>query len=241
MRGYTIWSPEYSNFSGGIRALHVLNDELKKRSVNSFLHYQNQHKEENIVLYPEIISDNPLNSDFVSRWLLADGENKDLCFEWVKGLGASHSLTVNIIDLDIFNPKNNVKKNVGYWIGKGSQNMDVPDNAELIRKFEPSNREILAQQLASYEYIISFDSFTAINHEATILGTPVLIANQTANWSQEKLTETGWPLYGFCWNYEDLEKAKNEVKLQYDAYIKFCKIFDKSVDDFIQITQDFYS
>lgn len=241
MKNYTIWSPEYSNFSGGIRALHVLNNELRKRDVNSFLHYQNQHQDDNIVLYPEIVTDNPMNSEYVSRWLLAAGENKDLCFEWVKGLGGSHSLTVNIIDLDIFYPRTQPKKNVGYWIGKGSQNMDVPSNSELIRKFEPSSRESLAEQLASYEYIISFDSFTAINHEATILGTPVLIANQTADWSKNKLIETGWPVYGICWDYEDLEKAKNEVKLQYDAYVDFCKVFDKSVDDFIEITQRFYS
>ena len=241
MRNYTIWSPEYSHFSGGIRALHVLNDELKKRGCKSSLHYQNQHNENNIVLYPEIITDNPLNSNKICRWLLANGENKDLCFEWVKGLGGDYFLSVNILDLDLFKPSNNERKGIGYWIGKGSKNMDLPEDVKPIRKFEPASTEALAQQLASYEYIISFDSFTAINHEATLLGTPVFIANQTFDWSKEKLINTGWPMHGICWNLDDIEKAKKEVKNQYDAYIEFCKIFDDSVDNFIDISQKIYA
>lgn len=241
MRSYTIWSPEYSHFSGGIRALHVLNNELRKRSFESFLHYQNQHNENNIVLYPEIITDNPLNSEYVTRWLLANGESKDLSFEWVKGLGGEHILSVNILDLDLFKPRSNQRKGIGYWIGKGSKNIDLPENAELIRKFEPSNRELLAEQLASYEYIVSFDSFTAINHEATLLGTPVFIANQTLDWTKEKLIDTGWPMFGICWNMDEIETAKKEVQLQYDAYLEFCKIFDKYVDNFIDVSQKLYA
>jgi hypothetical protein len=239
-REYTIWSPEYNNFSGGIRALHVLNNELNKRGMKSKLHYKEPNNPNDIVLYPEIITDNPLNSDYVCRWLLAQGENKDLCFEWVKGLNGDYLLTVNIIDLNIFYPQKNERKNVGYWVGKGTPNYPLPDNAELIQKFNPNDRTLLAQQLASYEYIISFDSFTAINHEATLLGTPVFLSNVTHDWTKEKLKNTGWPLYGFFWDMADLGKAKIEVKKQFEAYTVLCKEFDKSIDNFIEISQTKY-
>jgi hypothetical protein len=238
MKKYTIWSPNFTNASGGIRALHELNNQLNKKGLISNLHYENKHDEKNIVIYPEIITNNPMNTNQYFQWLLADAKKDGLSFEWVKGLGGDHLLTVNIIDLQIFNPKKGKRKNVGYWIGKGSKNIDLPENSELINKFEPSNRQELADQLASYEYIISFDSFTAINYEATLLGTPVLISNQTHDWTQEKLKKTDWPTYGICWSIDELEKAKKEVEKQYEAYVQLCDKFTKSVDYFIEITQN---
>lgn len=241
MKNYTIWSPEYNNFSGGIRALHILNNELNKKGFNSFLHYQNQHNENNIVLYPEIISDNPLNSEFVCRWLLANGEKKDLCFEWVSGLGADFLLTVNIIDLEIFKPRTKNRKGIGYWIGKGAQNIDLPENAIKISKFEPTDRSVLAELLASFEYIISFDSFTAVNFEATLVGTPVFIANTTLDWTEKKLKDTKWPFFGIFWDMKDLEQAKNSVEFQFEAYKQLLNKFDESIDSFIEISQKTYA
>jgi hypothetical protein len=240
MRSYTIWSPEYSNFSGGIRALHVLNDELNKREVQSKLHYQSPHNPEDIVLYPEIITDNPLGSQYVSRWLLAEGQVQDLSFQWVNGLGADNNLTVNIIDLDIFYPRTNNKKGIGYWIGKGRKTCDLPEDAVLIHKFEPQDRLALAEQLASFEYIVSFDSFSAINFEALLVGTPVIIANQTGKWDEHNLRKTDWPLFGLTWECEFLDVAKSEVHNQFEAYKLLCDKFSKSIDGFIEITQKNY-
>lgn len=234
---YTIWSPPYNHFSGGIRALHELNQQLNKKGFISNLHYENKHDNENIVIYPEIVTKNLLNADCTFQWLLADAIKQGISFEWVEGLGGDHILTVNIIDLNIFKPRKKIKKKIGYWIGKGNRNIDLPDDAELINKFDPSNREDLAEQLASYEYIISFDSFTALNFEATMLGTPVFIANQTLTWSKEKLIKTQWPTFGLFWSLDELEEAKKAVKYQYEAYINFISTFDQLLDDFIDITQ----
>jgi hypothetical protein len=240
MRPYIVWSPEYSNFSGGIRALHVLNDELNKRGSKSGLHYQTSFDSDAIVLYPEIVTDNPLASNQVCRWLLNFGENKDLTFEWIDGLGGDYVLAVNIIDLNIFYPRNKKRSGVGYWVGKGSVNSEyMVDGAELIRKFEPSNRKDLAEQLSSYEYIISFDPYSAITLEATLLGTPVFIV-PSLTWSENKLKSTGWPTQGYFWKTEDLESAKIQVENQFEAYEKLCKKFDDSVDNFIEISQKQY-
>jgi len=240
MRPYLIWSPEYSNFSGGIRALHILNDELNKRGQKSGLHYRTGFDPDAIVVYPEIITNNPLASNQICRWLLNYGENKDLCFEWVAGLGGDHLLTVNIIDLNIFYPRTNARSGVGYWVGKGSINQEfLPDNAQLIRKFEPSNRENLAEQLSSLDYIVSFDPFSALNFEASLLGTPVFIAPNSV-WPEGKLKSTGWPTEGFFWKSEDLEMAKSKIINQFDAYAVLCKKFDYSIDKFIEVSQKQY-
>ena len=240
MRPYIIWSPEYSHFSGGIRALHILNDELNKRGQKSKLHYQTTFDSEAIVLYPEIVSDNPLNSNQVCRWLLNYGEKKDLCFEWTKGLGADHILTVNTYELDIFYPRIKERKGVGYWVGKGSIDPKfLPDNAELIAKFEPRDRKVLAEQLSSYEYIVSFDPYSGINLEATFLGTPVFITPSEV-WSEARLKADVWPTEGYFWRLEDLELAKSKVQNQFGAYADLCKKFDYSIDNFIELSQKQY-
>ena len=236
---YTIYSPKYVNYHGGVRALHKLKDELIKRGYNATMNYEN-HKEGNFVVYPEITVGNPLNAKHYCHWLLNRGSNQGLTFGWDKNMGSSNILTVNIIETDIFYPRNNERKGVVYWGGKGdASGFTIPENAIEITRENPDSREKLAELMASVEYVLSFDDYTSITIEATMLGTPALIQTKNIEASKKRIEESGFPSYGVFYNVDDLDKAKLDVVKQYDAYVEYIKLFDKRIDNFIDVTQSF--
>ena len=234
--GYTIWSPQYVNYHGGVRALHVLKDELIKRGYSATMHYE-YHTEGNFVIYPEIVLDNPLGAKHYCHWLLNNGAQKGLTFGWTPDMGCENLLTVNIIEPDIFYQRLNERSGTAYWQGKGLLNAHhIPNGAIQITKESPATRQELANLLASVEYVVSFDDFTAIAMEATILGTPVVIVTGKLE-SKERLIKSGFPIYGVCFSEEELPNAKIEVLKQNDAYKEYIKVFDERIDNFIKITQ----
>ena len=239
MRGYTIWSPPFTNVHGGVRALHSLKNEIVKRGYSATMHYEH-HDPNNIVVYPEIVSDNPLNSPFIVRWLLNRKSFSELSFGWVHDLGAENLLTVNIIELDIFHPRSDERSGTAYWIGKGNLNTSViPEGSFHIVRGNPDRREDLANLLASKEYLISFDDFSAINIEATLLGTPVIVYS-SGHWTKEQMEYSRFGGKGICWSIDDLPKANEEVSQAYPEYLKLLKIFDERIDKFIEISQNHY-
>jgi len=234
---YTIWSPEYVNYHGGVRALHVLKDELIKRGYPTTMHYEN-HIEGNFVVYPEITGGNPLNAEHYCHWLLNKKDLPGLTFGWDKNMGSDNVLTVNIIEPDIFYPRLNQRQGVVFWIGKGYTNgFSIPDGSIEITKTYPPNRKELADLMASAEYVISFDDYTSITMEAVLLGTPVLVQTDNIEASKQRLDESSFPTYGIFYNINDLLKAKTEVLKQHKEYLDFVKVFDERINNFINITQ----
>lgn len=239
--GYTIWSPQYVNYHGGVRALHVLKDELIKRGHPTTMHYE-YHTEGNFVIYPEIVSDNPLGAKHYCHWLLNSRNLPGLTFGWDKNMGSDNVLTVNIIEENIFYPRLNKREGVAYWVGKGNtNNFTIPYGAIEITKTNPSTRTELAELMASVEYVLSFDDYTSITIEATLLGTPVLIQTENLEASKQRLIKSGFPTYGICFSEEKLSDAKIEVLKQANAYKEYTKVFNERIDNFINITQPFAS
>lgn len=235
--GYTIYSPRYLNYHGGVRALHVLKDELNKRGYQATMHYD-YHLEGNFVVYPEIEMGNPLNAKHYCHWLLNTREISGLTFGWAKDMGSENLLTVNIIEPNIFYPRYNQRKGVAYWVGKGdSSGFVIPQGAIEITRTEPTLRTQVANLLASVEYFLTFDDYTALTIEATLVGTPVLIQTRNIEKSKQRIIDSGWPSYGVIYDINDLDKAKREVIKQHEAYATFSKSFDERIDNFIKITQ----
>lgn len=239
MRGYTIWSPAPTHVHGGVRALHSLKDELNKRGYPTTMQYES-YDPNSIVIYPEIVKENPLHSPYVVRWLLNKESFPELSFGWVEDIGAQDLLTVNIIELDIFYPRDSERSGTAFWVGKGLYNQSlVPSGSVEINRLSPTNRNDLANLLSSIEYLISFDDFSAINVEATLLGTPVVI-HSSGHWSPEKMAKSRFGVKGVCWSINDLDKAKAEVKYAYEEYQELLKVFDSRIDNFIKISQERY-
>jgi hypothetical protein len=235
--GYEIWIDGYFHMSGGIRALHKLRDELVKRGLNAWMKYE-RHDKNAIGVYPEIVSDNPGEFEAITRWLLNTADlPDDPTWAWESGMGDHPLLTVNIIELDLFKPRGKHRTGVAYWVGKGEKDERfIPDRAVEISRSNYPTREGLAEFISGLDYLISFDPFTAVNIEAVVSGTPVLIRGQHKRMSSEDFATHNWTPYGVAHNMEQLNEARSTVHLARDHYESLLPIFDQRVDEFVTET-----
>lgn len=253
-RPYAIWTPKYSHVFAGIRALHQLKKELNDRGIESYF-YNEKHNPQEIMIYPEIIRDNPQNSKRVVRWLLNKATfRKDLCYAWEIGIGNYPLLTTNIVEMDLWVPSKKTNK-VAYWVGKGEFNSNlIPKNAVEISKEKFPKRKQLAKFISSLDYLISFDTFSAVNLESVVCGTPVLIYNSSKvwnpsrqhkdsihTWSKKEFKKHNWMPYGIAWDYSELEKAKEEVYLARPHYESLLPVFQERIDNFVIHTQKYFN
>lgn len=251
MLSYNILSPPYNHTFGGVRALHQLAKELRHRGYQANI---NIPDEKSITVYPEIVKDNPFNSEKRVRWLLNEAQfENEVCYAWESEMGNHPLLTVNIIEMNIWKRSKTKNKKVGYWVGKGIEDPSlIPDGAVHIHRGNFTARNYLAKFISQLDYLISFDPFSAINVEAAIAGTPVLIhiperqvvpfsgqyVNQT--WSRERIEKQGWLKYGVAWNMEELDHARETVHLQRNYYAELIKVFDNRIDNFVEETQKLF-
>lgn len=240
MNSYEIWIGNYFHMSGGIRALHVLRDELLARGLPAWMMYQGRRDPDCIGVYPEIVSGNPENYSRVARWLLNTAElpNDGPIFAWETGMGEYPLLTVNILEPDLWTPYTGPRSGVGYWVGKGvKDDSALPTNAIEISRQNYLTRPELAERIRTLEYLISFDPFTAVNVEAVCSGTPVLIRGEHRSMTRQQIISHGWTPFGIAWDIEELPEAKAEVHLAYDHYQSLLPVFAQRVDKFVEITQ----
>ena len=226
--------------SGGIRALHVLKDELLDRGMAAWMSYEPHFDPDCIGVYPEIVTTNPEEYFNVVRWKLNKANLPDdgLTYAWESGMGDHPLLTVNIIEMGLWKPRNVRRSGVAYWVGKGKFDPSVvPDGAEEISRNNYQFRDQLAERIASLDYLISFDPFTAVNIEAVNSGTPVLIHSNDPMWSRKEVERHGWTPFGVAWSYEELSEARANVHLAYDYYQSLLPKFAKRIDEFVEQTQ----
>lgn len=233
MRPYVIWSPSYTNFHGGIRALHVLHKELQQRGLETYLHYESSP--EGFTIYPEIMPGNPLNAPVYAHWLLNKGQHDGMCFAWETGMGDYPLLTVDIIE-PFWYDRGLQRTGVGYWQGKG--HACCPDGATEITRANFPDRTELATFVAGLDYLVSSDPFTAVNVEAVISGTPVVIQHNNNQWSRDEIEAHGWTPYGIAWGFDELDKAREEVHLAAKHYANLRQVFQGRIDAFIETTCD---
>ena len=242
VKPYEIWIDGYYHMSGGIRALHILKNELIKRGMNAWMKYES-HDTNAIGIYPEIISDNPGEYENVVRWLLNTANlPPDPTWAWESGMGDYPLLTVNLIEPELWTPYTGHRSGVAYWVGKGVKDERfIPDRAIEITRSNYRTRQELSELIRSLDYLISFDPFTAVNLEAVISGTPVLIRSQDIRWTKEVIEKHDWLKYGVAWSMDSLDQARREVHLAYDHYQSFLPVFDKRINEFIETTQTYFS
>ena len=237
MTRYQIWSPPPTNVHGGVRALHALRDELQARGVDAWMHYERPDADA-LTVYPEILTGNPLGAHSYVRWLLNRAPHPiDECWAWETGMGTDRLLTVNIIELDLWQPRPGPRSGVAYWIGKGHPDPAViPDTAEHIGRHNYPTRLELAARIASLDYLISFDPFTAVVLEAVLVGTPVLIHAPRNQWTRTQVEAHGWTPHGIAWTPDELDHARATVHHAHPHYERLLATFQGRIDAFLQAT-----
>ena len=209
---------------------------------------------DDIVIYPEHVSGNPLNATCVVRYLL----NKPY---YIFGYGIEYAesdyilsysqlisetlpyLYILVDERKIYantrreNPK---KKNV-YSVYFGKCNPEVLKNGENIlremqKKYKSVNvitrqypeRKSALRMIAESDMMVSFDPLSNLNYEATLLGTPVLMLDDSFNTSSVHLPAEQC---GYFYNINDLERAKLVVKESYNCYCNYFMKQDKIIKD----------
>lgn len=244
VRPYEIWINGYDHQSGGVRALHVLKDELLKRDIPACMSYKTNYDPDCIGVYPEIVGFNPEEYDRFVRWKLNTAElpSDAPIYAWEKDMGDYPLLTVNIVEMDLWKPSKSLRRGCAYWVGKGVKDERfIPTRAvEITRKDFPT-REGLAEFIGGLDYLISFDPFTSVVLESVMIGTPVLVRGEHDRLSRKQIIDHGWTPFGVAWNMEELTEARREVHLAYDHYASLLPVFDQRIDSFVEQTQKVFS
>lgn len=249
MKPYVIWSPDYRRVSGGIRVLYLLGKLLRDRGLQAEMLMTHMPFVENpwgvpecreipddaIHVYPEIVEGNPSGSDRVVWWLLNHANKDGLQFVWHPNINQSAVLNVPYLEPDLFHPGDGERSGVLVWIGKGREGY-VPDGAKLITHSWPATRKDLADEMRSAEYLISFDPYTAIVHEATLCGCPVVII-ENENWDVQQLSAGPMKIFGVVNCVSKLDEARAEVGKSFQSYLEYFPMMAEQLDVFIDKTQ----
>ncbi len=211
---YLIFAPEYQHNSAGVRALYRLQDELRNRGYAAKIVQKGFASNDDIVVYPEIISGNPLGGKTVARWVLnypgllggqKEYDEREIIFTWDKKYYDAPVLAVPVIE-DFFKNDGLPRKDGCFWVGKGGNIPRIPETEGLIEiTYEwPKTREALAILLNSVKTFYTYDNNTMLISEAKACGCKVVVIGEN-------------------------------VEVDYNEHIKSC---EKQVDDFILLTQE---
>src|SRR6185295_2422007 len=192
MRPYVIWTPGYVTFHGGVAVLHRLCHEINQLGGTAYLFPSelsvNQEwntptlpsgcdVSEFIVIYPEIMKDNPLQATRIVRWLLAKAEIPDdgYTIAFSKTISRAHDIFyLNVVDESIWHPPLEESERSGQivWRGKGEywgtplRDQDI--GKTLVTRLWPPNQRELAELFRRSSLLISYDPLSAVNYEAAM-------------------------------------------------------------------------
>lgn len=246
---FVVHAPGYSVESAGNRALHVLASELAKRGHRVRVRWGNPWgygvpaEQEWVHIYPEIITGNPAEVERVVRWTLLPpgfatkqpmGESpSDLIFTWVPHFfPQAPRLMVDIFG-DDFPPKDKPGQGQVYYVGKGINAGDHDFSAVRIDREIPfANREELAQLLRSADLLVSYDWNSALNYEATLSGTPVVVI------AEHRVEETIFGTAGMANGWKELDWARLTVNQAQANWAAAKEVIREDVDRMILSTKE---
>lgn len=185
---YLIMAPEYQHNSAGVRALYRLKDELIARGYKARMVQKCFASNNDIVVYPEIVSGNPLGGKTVARWVLnkpglLGGEQSydenELIFTWDKKYYDTHILTIPVIE-DFFINEGLPRKGGCFWVGKGGSVPRIHETDGLIEiTYDwPKTRQELATLLNEKEVFYTYDNNTSLITEAKACGCKVVVIGE---------------------------------------------------------------
>jgi hypothetical protein len=265
---YLIWSPEFNEAIGGIVALHKLAEAIAKKGIECYISTHTtiagSHAKPiagipnfeydpltTMVVYPEIIIDNPLNATYVTRWLLNTpgvcGGNgiyseTDLVYTYSDyyyspvGNRIDGKLWICDFKKDIFYNRNEERRGECFIVKKGSWkqlNQHRPDSICL----EPFPGDLeLANIFNKCEYFICYDDACFHTLQAAMCGCiPIIIPRHDMNFD-EYMEKNEMFRCGIAYGSDTIDHARhtqshvmNHIELledksneQLEKYIEHC-------------------
>jgi len=208
-----------------------------------------------IVIYPEIISGNPLPAKYVVRYMLnreaylsgqsmGAGEN-DFILSYSRAfLRGHHTLFIPAIDLSIFRCKGIYDRSQNmFWIGKGRirDQKDIPHDSIQITKTWPETPEDLADKLCRTNFLYSFDFLSSINAEAVMCGATTVLLGQD-NWTRHDLEflELGAGGFAFGNSPQEIDRAMRSRHEQVERIRYYTATIRRNVLNFVDATQSYF-
>jgi len=201
-----------------------------------------------VVIYPEIVSGNPLNGKNVVRWLLHKpgfhtgeinyGKNDIYFFYQVIFNDPTlnpyddHLLTVLWFRDDIYKQTNfGKRKGTCYMVRKG-KNRKIVHDAEDSNLLDGKSHEEVAKAMNECEYFISYDMETMYSQYAVLCGCKSIVIPKEGvskdEWQPKKEFQ-----YGIAYGFDDIDEASKTKHLVYDVLKKIESESNQSVKNFI--------
>lgn len=277
---YYIVAPTYTRFSAGVRCLHLLCHWLNRQGERAYIvpffaedespinidlltplltteiiehHYTMGVSP--IVVYPEVITGNPLEADCVVRWVLnfpgllgGDKHYTDnetiFCYSKVlaEAVGCDEKiLHLPVINTEVFKPNATARTRKGsaVYIGKyqsvhHGEIFGVPDDAIKIFNLghqDTQTPEEIANIFRSVEVFYVFEN-TALAMEAILCGCPVVC--MVNEWFDKPISLNEFGMDGIAWG-----NSQDEVKRAFESVEKGSKNYEKLADQFFIQLKEF--
>ena len=197
-KNYIIYAPLYSK-SNGVRVLYKLAELINSQGFNAYVFARpskdvdckfinkitDKMRSEDIVIYPEIVSGNPLQFKNVVRYILyfsgkLGGDEKyfdnELLFTFSKQyMENCPELAIPTLDTKLFYKDDTLKTIDSYFVYKGGKWKDIPEFAGMveINSRYPETRQELAELLRKTKTLYSYDRHSILLEEASLCGCDV--------------------------------------------------------------------
>lgn len=274
-RSYTIVTPAYGR-SAGVRVLHTLCHELNelgfvaklvlmgggvpphtnpKFNTPCLLKQENQYLDESIVIYPEVISGNPLGAKNVVRYILnregyingqsMDSEENDFILSYSRAFVKAHqTLFIPVIDLNEFRfEEDSVRDQNMLWIGKGKVEdlSGVPKGLVGITSNWPETPRDMAVNFKRTKFLYSFDFMSSINIEAVMCGAVTVLFGKD-KWGRKDLEffELGVGGFAFGDSPSEIDRAIKSRGEQIDKVRQYTSEIRGRVLNFVDATQSYF-
>lgn len=240
---YVVWAPPYEYLSGGIKVLHKFAYELSKiaptfittKQVRWDIPYFDQmlpdHFREGVtVIYPEVISGNPLGIPNVARYLLNNAgklagdkvfPETDELFAFSQlfndfNLPEERILWCPAIETDIFYDFKKERTEPVFYVGKGGKTSDFTNGMFEITKPFCMDQSALAQRLNTATVLYTYDNITGMSDIARLCGCPVVII-PNGEYTKEQYSKHELGLEGISWGLDEgiKEFSSEEFRQKY--------------------------
>lgn len=259
---YVVWCPQqgFANESGGIKVLHRFCHELNCIGQRAYITSGNpnpnwntprwQGNEDFIAIYPEIVLDNPLNSNHVVRYILykqsrpiPEGEIfisfMSMFNSW--NLPEDHILYLPVIETDIFVDLHQSRADTCVYYGKGADNTRIAEtsNSYEITKAFTLNLYNLRNILNQTEILYTYDNMTAMNEIARLCGCPVVIVPD-GSFTKEEYKKHELGLEGLGFGISETNWASETVNSDrfHEKYQDLINNFHSKLPIFVDYTQN---
>jgi hypothetical protein len=260
---YIICAPPYSFQSAGIKISYELSRHLNDRGYEAYVyvwdgkpHSYEKYKTCSLefearaagagawIVYPEIISGNPIGAKNVVRYVLnvpglLGGDKtyapNEKLFAYNSYI-SQHAwgcpiLRVSPIDLDKCRDFGYPRKGSCYFVYKGYNVRRRPEFEEL--QLVGLSQEELFDRFNRSEVFYTYDDMTAAADEARLCGCPVVILNEDSD-KHALLDENK---FGLAYNTDELQWAKDTVHLYRERYMEqYVDEFEKQLEVFLETT-----